>query len=378
MANSEASATADALAPALVPGATIGILGGGQLGRMLALAAANLGFKTHIFAPEADSPAFDVAHQQTVAAYEDHAALERFAASVDVATYEFENIPVATVELLATSIAVRPGAKALSCAQDRLNEKALAQRLGIGTAPFSDITCLDDLNTALSGSIPPPAVIKTRRFGYDGKGQAKIAALSDAPNAWTAMKDQPSILEGFVTFDAEISVIAARAVDGTFSAFDVTENEHRDHILHRSIAPARIKPETAARAIRVARQIGEALDYVGVFAVELFLVTRADGTEDILFNEMAPRVHNSGHWTMNGAVTSQFEQHMRAVAGWPLGDAAMTAPGAEMINLIGSDADTWLQIAAEPGRNLHLYGKRESRPGRKMGHVNRLLAHRPT
>lgn len=366
-----------AIGDVIAPGATIGILGGGQLGRMLALAAANFGFKTHIYAPEADSPAFDVATRHTIAAYNDKAALDSFARDVAVATYEFENIPVATVEALAAQRPVRPGAKALLCAQDRLNEKTLARALGIGTAPFAAIDSASDLNTALAGDIPPPAVLKTRRFGYDGKGQAKIADANDAGAAWSAMRNQPSILEGFVAFRAEVSVIAARGVDGDFKAFAITENEHRNHILHRSIAPARVSAETAKRAVGIARDIANALDYVGVFAVELFLTTDGHGGEDILFNEMAPRVHNSGHWTMDGATTSQFAQHIRAVAGWPLGDPSMSTPGAEMINLIGNDIDDCLRIASEPGAALHHYGKREARAGRKMGHVNRRLPKAP-
>lgn len=359
----------------LPPGSTIGILGGGQLGRMLALSAAQLGFKTHIYAPEADSPAFDVSSTKTVAAYDDETALSAFAKSVSVATYEFENIPVATVAFLSKLIPVRPGAKALACAQDRINEKSLARQLGAMTAPFAAVDTLADLHAAMT-TIGAPAVLKTRRFGYDGKGQAKILAPEDAAAAWTAMRDQPSILEGFVNFQSEVSVVAARGLDGEFRAFDVAENEHRNHILHRSIAPARISASTRDAAIETTRRIAAELDYVGVFAIEFFALRSAE--DEILFvNEMAPRVHNSGHWTMDGAATSQFEQHIRAVAGWPLGSTAMTAPGAEMINLIGDDIHTWDRIAAEPGAVLHHYGKKEARPGRKMGHVNRRLAKAP-
>lgn len=361
---------------ALPPGSTIGILGGGQLGRMLALAAARLGLKSHIYAPEGDSPAFDVATKYTVAAYEDEARLAVFADAVDVATYEFENIPVKTVEFLSARVPVRPGAKALACAQDRMNEKALARGLGAMTAEFAAIDSFADLTKILDGGFKIPAVLKTRRFGYDGKGQAKILKREDAEAAWADMANQPSILESFVNFRAEASVIAARAVDGTFEAFDVTENEHRNHILHRSVAPAALAPATAAEAIDIANRIAEKLEYVGVFAIEFFIVT--DGGRDRLYvNEMAPRVHNSGHWTMDGALTSQFEQHIRAVAGWPLGATALKAPAAEMINLIGDDILAWEKIAAEPGAFFHHYGKREARPGRKMGHVNRLLAKKP-
>ncbi|MFA5955300.1 5-(carboxyamino)imidazole ribonucleotide synthase [Hyphomicrobium sp.] len=361
---------------AFPPGSTIGILGGGQLGRMLALAAGRLGLKSHIYAPEADSPAFDVAASHTIAAYEDEAQLAKFAKWVDVATYEFENIPVSTVEFLSARIPVRPGAKALACAQDRMNEKSLARELGAMTADFSAIDSFADLENVLDKGFAVPSVLKTRRLGYDGKGQAKILARADAEAAWTAMRDQPSILESFVNFRAEVSVVAARALDGTFKAFDVTENEHRNHILHRSVAPAPLNADVAAEAVAIAEKIAEKLDYVGVFAIEFFIVP--DNGHDRLFvNEMAPRVHNSGHWTMDGALTSQFEQHIRAVAGWPLGSTGLNAPGAEMINLIGDDILTWEKIAAEPGAFFHHYGKKDARPGRKMGHVNRLLPKKP-
>lgn len=359
---------------ALAPGSTIGILGSGQLGRMLALAAARLGFKCHIYSDVA-GPAFDVCDAHTLAPYDDTAALAAFARAVSVATYEFENIPVATVEALDALVPVRPGAKALACAQDRVNEKTLARELGAKTAPFAKVDSRADLHAALQ-AIGMPAVLKTRRLGYDGKGQAKILTAADADTAWAAMRDQPSILEGFVNFDREVSVVAARALDGSFRAFDVTENEHRDHILHRSVAPARLAPQTATDALETAHRIAAALDYVGVFAIEYFAVT-VDGREAVYVNEMAPRVHNSGHWTMDGAETSQFEQHIRAIAGWPLGSTRLKAAGAEMMNLIGDDILAWKAIAAEPGAFLHHYGKIEIRPGRKMGHVNRLLAKLP-
>jgi 5-(carboxyamino)imidazole ribonucleotide synthase len=361
---------------AFPPGSTIGILGGGQLGRMLAMAAARLGFKSHIYAPEADSPAFDVAAAHTIAAYEDEAQLAAFAKRVDVATYEFENIPVRTVEFLSARIPVRPGAKAFACAQDRMNEKSLARELDAMTAEFAAIDTLADLDKVLDSSFAVPAVLKTRRFGYDGKGQAKILKRDDAKAAWAEMRDQPSILESFVNFRAEVSVVAARALDGTFKAFDVTENEHRNHILHRSVAPAKLPAEVAAEAVAIAQKIAEKLDYVGVFAIEFFVVTE-NGRDRLFVNEMAPRVHNSGHWTLDGALTSQFEQHIRAVAGWPLGATTLKAQGAEMINLIGDDILAWEKIAAEPGAFFHHYGKKEARPGRKMGHVNRLLAKAP-
>ena len=360
---------------AIPPGSTIGILGGGQLGSMLAMAAARLGLKCHVYAPEADSPAFDVAAACTVAAYEDEAALAKFASGIDAATYEFENIPVATVEFLSQRVPVRPGAKALACAQDRINEKTLARRLGAMTADFAEVNSLADLQNALN-TVAPPCVLKTRRFGYDGKGQAKILKLEDAAAAWAAMREQPSILESFVHFQLEVSVVAARSVDGEFRAFDVTENEHRNHILHRSLAPARITDTAAKDAIAIAERIASELDYVGVFAIEFFALHET-GRDVLYVNEMAPRVHNSGHWTIDGAVTSQFEQHMRAVAGWPLGSTARKAPACEMINLIGDDIHTWQDIAADTGAFFHHYGKKEARQGRKMGHVNRLLPSLP-
>ena len=360
---------------AFPPGSTIGILGGGQLGRMLAMAAARLGLKCHVYAPEADSPAFDVVEHHTVAGYDDEAALAAFAAAVDVATYEFENIPAATVEFLSKRVPVRPGAKALACAQDRINEKTLARRLGAGTAEFAEINALSDLEKALQ-TFPPPCVLKTRRFGYDGKGQAKLLDKADAKGAWKLMMDQPSILESFVNFQIEVSVVAARALDGEFRAFDVTENEHRNHILHRSLAPARITDAAAKEAVAIAERIARELDYVGVFAIEFFCL-HGIGKDSLFVNEMAPRVHNSGHWTIDGAVTSQFEQHIRAVAGWPLGSTARKAPACEMINLIGDDIHAWKDIASDTGAFLHHYGKKEARAGRKMGHVNRLLPSLP-
>lgn len=355
----------------LRPGDTIGILGGGQLARMLALAAAPLGLGVHVYAPEADSPAFAVVARHTVARYDDEAALAAFAATVDAVTYEFENIPVETVRFLEARVAVRPGARALQVAQDRLEEKSLARRLGALTAPYAAVLTADDLTRAL-GDIGAPAVLKTTRLGYDGKGQAKIRTAADAGAALAAMNGQQAILEGFIDFRLEISVVAARGHDGAFAAFDPTENEHRNHILHRSIAPANVTSATAERAVAIARSIADALDYVGVLGVEFFVVG-AGAAERLIVNEIAPRVHNSGHWTQDGAVTSQFEQHMRAVAGWPLGAPTRLGAAAEMINLIGDEVDQWATLSADPRAKLHLYGKRESRPGRKMGHVNRLL-----
>jgi 5-(carboxyamino)imidazole ribonucleotide synthase len=356
----------------LPPGSTIGILGGGQLGRMIALAAARLGLKSHIYSDEA-GPAFDVAAATTVGDYGDRDALQRFAKRIDVATYEFENVPVDAARHLEQFVPVRPGARALEVAQDRLAEKKLARSLGAGTAAFAAIDTLDELSAALAGAVPVPAVLKTRRFGYDGKGQIKIASDHDAAAAWQAIGGRPAILESFVPFTREVSVVATRDGAGAFAAFDVTENEHRDHILHRSIAPARLSAGASDQAMQITRRIADAVAYVGVLAIEFFVVDARGGREMLIVNEMAPRVHNSGHWTIEGAATSQFEQHVRAVAGWPLGATRRLAPRVEMVNLIGAEALDWHRLAAEPGLAVHLYGKREARAGRKMGHVTRLL-----
>jgi len=354
----------------LKPGDTIGILGGGQLARMIALAAAPLGLKVHIYAPEEDSPAFQVADSVTQAAYDDLGTLERFARSVDVVTYEFENVPVYTADFLAGHVPVHPGPRALGITQDRLEEKTFVSRLGIETAPFAPVNSVEELEEALA-EIGRPAVLKTRRFGYDGKGQTIIREGDDPAAAFAAIGRHPAILEGFVPFEREVSVVAARTEDGRFAAYEVTENEHRNHILYRSTVPADVTAAVDAVSREIARRMGEALGYVGVFAVELFLVV-VDGAQGVIVNEIAPRVHNSGHWTLDGAVTSQFEQHVRAIAGWPLG-AVERLGHVEMTNLIGDEADDWLAVLEEPGAHLHLYGKTEARPGRKMGHVTRIF-----
>jgi 5-(carboxyamino)imidazole ribonucleotide synthase len=351
----------------LPPGSTIGILGGGQLGRMLAVAAARLGLKTHIYCPEKDSPAFDVAGRHTIAPYDDGAMLERFARACDAVTLEFENVPVDTLRFCERFADVAPGPGALEITQDRLAEKQFMARLGIATASFADVSSREDLSEAIR-AIGCPAILKTRRFGYDGKGQVRINRPSDAEEAFAAIGGQPAILEGFVRFEREISVVAARTRTGGFSAFDVTENEHRNHILDRSIVPARVDPVLAEQALLAARKIAEGLKYVGTFAVEFF--AGEDGR--LIGNEIAPRVHNSGHWTIDGAITCQFEQHIRAVAGWPLGSPARRCD-VEMVNLIGADVETWSRLAAEPATKLHLYGKLDTREGRKMGHATRLL-----
>ncbi|MFG1461997.1 5-(carboxyamino)imidazole ribonucleotide synthase [Xanthobacter sp. DSM 24535] len=353
----------------LKPGSTIGILGGGQLGRMIALSAAQLGLKTQILCPDTDSPAFQVAAGHICAGYDDEAALAELARVSDVVTYEFENVPLATAEFLAARVPVRPGTKALAITQDRLLEKSFVRDLGIETAPFAAVDDFAGLEAAVV-AIGLPAVLKTRRFGYDGKGQVTLRPGDDLRAAWHAIGAQSAILEGFVTFEREVSVIAARCVDDAFAAYDVTENVHRDHILHTSTVPAAMTRQASEHAHAIACKIAGALSYVGVFAVELFITSSASG-ERVIVNEIAPRVHNSGHWTQDGAVTSQFEQHVRAIAGWPLGDPARLGE-VQMRNLIGADADDWAKILAEPGAHLHLYGKDEARPGRKMGHVNRL------
>jgi 5-(carboxyamino)imidazole ribonucleotide synthase len=357
------------LAEALPPGSTIGILGGGQLGRMLALAAARLGLRCHIYCPDPESPAFEVAAGRSVAGYDEARALQDFARAVDVVTYEFENVPVAAAEELARSVPVRPDPRALALSQDRLSEKKFLAGLGVATAPFAAVDDRASLDRAI-GAIGLPAVLKTRRLGYDGKGQAAIRWADEAREALAAMRGAPAILEKFVPFAREISVVAVRGLDGGAAAYDPAENMHRDGILATSTVPARIGAETATKAVRIAEQIMAALDYVGVLAVELFVGRE---NEELLVNEFAPRVHNSGHWTEDACAVSQFENHIRAIAGWPLGPTTRHAD-VVMTNLIGSEADTWRKLAAEPGARLHLYGKREARAGRKMGHVNRLAA----
>ncbi|HEY4926307.1 MAG TPA: 5-(carboxyamino)imidazole ribonucleotide synthase [Roseiarcus sp.] len=355
----------------LAPGATIGILGAGQLGRMLAMAAARLGLRSHVFAPETEAPAFDVASAKTIAAYEDETALAAFAEAVDVITYEFENVPTPCVDFLSTFQPVRPGARALSLTQDRLTEKSFLNDLGLRTAPFMAVEDAGGLVRAV-GSLGRPSILKTRRFGYDGKGQALIREGSNLSALHRGLGGAPTILEGFINFEREVSVIAARGLDGAFAAFDICENEHERHILAQTRVPAAIAPATAAAAVSIARQILEALDYVGVLAVEMFVTREADGLEGLVINELAPRVHNSGHWTIDGAQTSQFEQHIRAIVGWPLG--ATTRRGRiEMHNIIGEEAAGWREVLSQPDLSLHLYGKMEVRPGRKMGHVTRIL-----
>ncbi|UWR02053.1 5-(carboxyamino)imidazole ribonucleotide synthase [Ruegeria conchae] len=354
------------MADMLPTGATIGILGGGQLGRMLSVAAARLGFKAHIFEPGTNPPAGQVADRVTTAAYDDENALKVFAESVDVITYEFENIPTQALDLLEAHRPIRPGREALRVSQDRLTEKTFLQGLGLKTAPFADITDLNSLQAAID-EIGTPAILKTRRFGYDGKGQARLRAPDDAEAALGDMAGAPSILEGFVEFSHEVSVIAARGLDGQVACFDPGENVHRDGILHTTTIPARLSPAQRTDAVLLAANILNALDYVGVMGVELFVTP-----EGLVVNEIAPRVHNSGHWTQNGCAVDQFEQHIRAVTGWPLGDGQRHSD-VVMENLIGHDMDRVPELARERDIALHLYGKTEVKVGRKMGHFNRIV-----
>jgi len=357
----------------VAPGGIVGILGGGQLGRMLALAAAELGLSCHTYSPDPKSPAFAVSAARTVAAYDDEASLAAFADAVDVVTFEFENVPAATLARLAHKVAVWPRVASLEVAQDRLAERRLLNDLGIAVATFAPVATQSDLYSALAQT-GRPAILKTRRLGYDGKGQALIRHGDDPHLAWRAIGEAPAILEAQVRFRCEISAIVARAGDGTTRTFDIGENRHESGILVETRVPAAVAPEVAAEAAALAERIAVALDHVGVLAVEMFVVAAAGATR-LLVNEIAPRVHNSGHWTRDAALTSQFEQHIRAICGWPLGDPARAAD-VVMTNLIGDDLARWADFAAEPGVRLHIYGKSVSRPGRKMGHVNRVSPRR--
>ncbi|MEO8243031.1 MAG: 5-(carboxyamino)imidazole ribonucleotide synthase [bacterium] len=353
------------MAEMLPQGATIGILGGGQLGRMLAVAASRLGFRTHIYEPAELAPAGDLAQRVTTASYDDVAALAVFAASVDVITYEFENIPTDALDVLEAMRPIRPGRLALATSQDRLLEKRFLTGLGIACASHAAVASLEDLRVAIA-VVGLPAILKTTRLGYDGKGQVRLHAPEDAEAAWAAMSGAASVLEGFIGFSHEVSVIAARGLDGSVACYDPGENVHRDGILHSTTLPAKLSANQRTDAVLMAAKVLNALDYVGVLGLELFVT--ADG---LIANEIAPRVHNSGHWTQNGCAVDQFEQHIRAVAGWPLGDGSRHSD-VVMENLIGDDMARVPEIARERNAALHLYGKAEARPGRKMGHVNRV------
>ena len=337
---------------------TIGILGGGQLGRMLSVAASRLGLRCHVYEPGA-APAGDVAWRVTTAPYEDQAALRAFADSVDVITYEFENVPTSALDLLESIRPIRPNRRALAVSQDRLTEKTFLNDIGLATAPFADVPGPADLDAAIQ-AIGRPSILKTRRMGYDGKGQVRIG---NGPAEWTGA---PSVLEGFVDFSAEISVIIARGADGQVAAFDPGLNVHEGGILRTTTVPCGLPGAVTTDAVLIAARIANALDYVGVMGVELFVTAQG-----LIVNEIAPRVHNSGHWTQAGCAVDQFEQHIRAVAGLPLGDGRRYAD-VRMENLIGDDLDRVPDLLGAPNTQVHLYGKGAPRPGRKMGHVNRI------
>jgi 5-(carboxyamino)imidazole ribonucleotide synthase len=349
----------------LPTGATIGILGGGQLGRMLSAAASRLGLRTHIFEPGANPPAADVAHAVTTAGYDDAAALTAFAQSVDLVTYEFENIPTQALDIIEAITPIHPNRRALCTSQDRLVEKEFLQSIGLTVAPFADVTDAASLDAAIA-EISTPAILKTRRFGYDGKGQSRLMSANDAASAIADMAGAPAVLEGFVDFTVEISIIAARNPQGEVACYDPGENVHRNGILHTTDVPANIPASLRTDAVLLAAKILNTLEYVGVMGVELFVTPKG-----LIVNEIAPRVHNSGHWTQNGCTVDQFEQHIRAIAGWPLGDGSRHSD-VVMENLIGDDMDKVPTLAREANCAIHLYGKVETKAGRKMGHVNRV------
>ena len=349
----------------LPTGATIGILGGGQLGRMLSVAAARLGLRTHIFEPGSNPPAADVAHAVTTAPYDDVAALTAFANAVDLVTYEFENIPTEALDVIEAITPIHPNRRALGTSQDRLVEKEFLQGISLTVAPFADVKDAASLDAAIA-SVGTPAILKTRRFGYDGKGQARLKSPEDAASALADMAGAPAVLEGFIDFSLEISIIAARNPQGEVACYDPGENVHRDGILHTTTIPAKILASLRTDAVLLAAKILNTLDYVGVMGVELFVTPQG-----LIVNEIAPRVHNSGHWTQNGCAVDQFEQHIRAIAGWPLGDGSRHSD-VVMENLIGDDIDRVPALARETNCAIHLYGKVETKAGRKMGHVNRI------
>ena len=350
---------------ALSPGSTIGIVGGGQLGRMTAIAAAQLGYRCHIYDPHEAPCAAEVAGRFTRAAFDDEAALTAFAATCDVVTYEFENLPVAPLAAIGDKL--RPGVRSLEIAQDRAAEKRFIESCGVRVAPWGEVSSVAELDGAVA-ALELPLVLKSRRLGYDGKGQVWIRDAGEARAAWASIGDAPAVAEAAVDFEAEYSVLLARWPDGVVSAFDVPQNDHRNGILHQSTVPAGDRVRGMAEmSFTAASKLAGALDHVGMFTVEFFATT--DGP---IVNEIAPRVHNSGHWTIEGARTSQFEQHVRAICGLPLGDARLTRRGAVMENLIGHDVDRWAELLVDPSAKLHLYGKGETRPGRKMGHVTRV------
>jgi 5-(carboxyamino)imidazole ribonucleotide synthase len=349
------------------PGSTIGMLGAGQLGRMTAMAAAPLGYRLHVYSPKPDSPTADVCAQTTVADWDDKAALEAFAEAVDVITFEWENVPVETLEYLEGFCQVHPSPNILRIAQDRLAEKRFINDAGVETTGFAEVGTLDELRDAVD-DIGTPCVIKSARFGYDGKGQASIQEPCDIDVAWEEIGERRAVVEAFVDYDCEMSVIIARSPSGQLAVYDPVLNNHVDHILDTTEAPAPVEPEICERAVRIARTLADAFDLVGILAVELFLTTDAR----LLVNEVAPRPHNSGHWTIDACHTSQFEQFVRAVCDLPLGSPRRHSD-ATMENLLGPIGERWLQALEEPEANLHVYGKKDAYPGRKMGHVTRLM-----
>ena len=350
----------------LKTGDTIGILGGGQLGRMLSVAAARLGFRCHIFEPSPNPPAADMAHSITCSSYEDEQALAAFAQAVDVITYEFENIPTSALDTLEKLRPIRPGREALRISQDRFTEKDFLNKLGLKTAPYAAVKTLEHLKNAIE-KVGVPSILKTRRFCYDGKGQALLTTSDDAEKAFESMQGQASILEGFIHFSHEVSVIGARTANGYVACFDPGENVHRNGILHTTTVPARLTASQRTDAVLLTAQIMSELEYVGVMGVELFVTGGG-----LIVNEIAPRVHNSGHWTQNGCVVDQFEQHIRALAGWPLADGTRHSD-IVMENLIGTDITRATELAGTKNVAVHLYGKAEIKTGRKMGHFNRIM-----
>jgi 5-(carboxyamino)imidazole ribonucleotide synthase len=354
----------------ILPGAAIGVLGSGQLGRMFAIAARRMGYRVHTFSPDSDTPTGQVADVEIQASYDDLDAVSDFARHVSVVTFEFENVPAPTAEAAARCAPVRPSGSVLHTTQQRIREKAFLTKTGLPTTPYREVRSLAGLNSAIS-DLGCPAVLKTAAFGYDGKGQFRVDNAGRAAEAWAAIGEQKAVLEAFIDFDREISVVAARGEDGQFVHYGTIENQHSHHILDVSIAPARVSPQVAQEAVDLARCVLETLDVVGVLCVEFF-VTR-DGS--LLINELAPRPHNSGHLTVDACVTSQFEQQLRAACGLPLGSTKMHRPAA-MANLLGdlwaNGEPNWAAACAFPGVKLHLYGKLEPRPGRKMGHLTAL------
>ena len=351
----------------LPPGSTLGVLGGGQLGRMLSQAASRLGFNVVILDPEENSPAGRVSQGQIVAAYDNPTALNVLGRACQAVTFEFENVPAASMEVLAaTGARVAPGPRALAVAQDRVAEKTFLNQAGAPTVAFHQVDSVDDLREGLA-RLGAPALLKTRREGYDGKGQVWIKSAKQALAAWAAIAERPAILEARASFVRELSVIAARGPDGKTAVYPLSENTHAGGVLRTTVAPATVDDRTERRARAIARAVMEGLDYVGVIGIELFDL----GSGLLLVNEIAPRVHNTGHWTQDGCVCDQFEQHIRAVAGWPLGPTTAHAR-VEMTNLLGDEVHQWRALSGKKDARLHLYGKAEARPGRKMGHVNRV------